>query len=353
MTEEIKQLQKAAEELTAVLHATAATEEETKTLDAISKAAAHIRQQLRERMPAAGTRIKASELRSARKLMQRYLRKTTLSGQPPREYIGEAFYVRRQPVIEFVQDYLSTETLDVLSEITQARLNAFTGAPSTVAEGAAKPAMSTTPNRVNANYNKLAFTDLITDEVLLAYSNIVDFLIWHGAYRLEVLLHNALINVLGSVASAAILPTGISSPQIIDLLAHMRAFHDLQAAIGPRGDWPAQAVILPFPYYWQVRYGTLKNGVGDYLRLDRQLEGLTLIPYGQAQTGPTIVFNENELQVFFLGDITVNFSRVADVSSETNVRRLTMDLFYAPLPHAGYPVIVADTQDAINSITGL
>jgi hypothetical protein len=350
MTEEIKQLQKAAEELTAVLHATAATEEETKTLDAISKAAAHIRQQLRDRVPAAGTRIKVSDLRSARKLMQRYLRKTTLSGQPPREYIGEAFYVRRQPVIEFIQDYLSTETLDVLSEITQARLNTFTGGPSTVTEGGAKPAMSTTPNRVNANYNKLAFTDLITDEVLLSYSNIVDFLIWHGAYRLEVLLHNNLITALAAVASAATLPTGIPAPQLIDLLVYMRAFHDMQAAIGPRGDWPAQAAILPFPYYWQARYGALKNGIGDYLRLDRQLEGLTLIPSGQAQTDPTIVFNENELQVFFLGDITVNFSRVVDASSETNVRRLTMDLFYAPLPHVGYPVIVADTQAAINSM---
>jgi predicted FMN-binding regulatory protein PaiB len=75
MTEEIKQIQKAAEELTATLHATAATEEETKTLDAISKAAAHIRQQLRERMPSAGTRIKVSDLRGARKLMQRYVQK--------------------------------------------------------------------------------------------------------------------------------------------------------------------------------------------------------------------------------------------------------------------------------------
>jgi hypothetical protein len=127
MTEEIKQVQKAAEELNAILHATAATEEETKTIDVISKAAAHIRQQLRDQMPNAGTRIKVGELRSARKLMQRYIRKTTLSGQPPRAYIGEAFYVQRQPVMEFIQDYLSTETLDVLSEITQARLNAFQG----------------------------------------------------------------------------------------------------------------------------------------------------------------------------------------------------------------------------------
>jgi hypothetical protein len=350
MIEEIKQLQKAAEELTAVLHATATTEEETKTLDAISKAAAHIRQQLRDRVPAAGTRIKVSELRSARKLMQRYLRKTTLSGQPPREYIGEAFYVQRQPVIEFIQDYLSTETLDVLSEITQARLNAFTGSPATVTEGGAKPAMSTTPNRVNANYNKLAFSDLITDEVLLAYSNIVDFLIWHGAYRLEVLLHNALITALASVAIGATLPTGIISPQVADLLIYMRAFHDQRAAIGPRGDWPAQAAILPFPYYWRLRFGALKSTTGEYLQLDRQLEGLTLIPSGQLQTDPTIVFNENELQVFFLGDITVNFNRVVDASSETNVRRLTMDLFYAPLPHAGYPVIVGNTQTAINSM---
>jgi hypothetical protein len=351
MTEEIKQLQKAAEELTAVLHATAATEEETKTLDAISKAAAHIRQQLRDRVPAAGTRIKVSDLRSARKLMQRYVRKTTSGAQLPREYIGEAFYVRRQPVIEFIQDYLSTEMLDVLSEITQARLNSFIGSPDVVGEGGEKPTMRTSPFRVTANYNKIAFTDIITDEVLLAYSNIVDFLIWHGAYRLEVLLHNNLITALASVASAATLPTGIPNPQIVDLLVYMRAFHDMQAAIGPRGDWPAQAAILPFPYYWPARYGTIKNAVGDYLRLDRQLEGLTLIPSGQAQTNPTIVFNENELQVFFLGDITVNFSRVVDASSETNVRRLTMDLFYAILPHAGYPVIVADTQDAINSMT--
>jgi hypothetical protein len=350
MTEEIKQLQKAAEELTAVLHATAATEEETKTLDVISKAAAHIRQQLRDRAPAAGTRIKVSELRSARKLMQRYLRKTTLSGQSPTEYVGEAFYVRRQPVIEFIQDYLSMETLDVLSTINQARLNSFTGAPAAVIEGGAKPAMSTTPTTATTNYSKLAFSDLITDEVLLAYPNIVDFLIWHGAYRLEVLLHNNLINVLAVVASPATLPIGIPAPQLIDLLVYMRAFHDMQAAIGPRGDWPAQAAILPFPYYWQARYGALKNGIGDYLRLDRQLEGLTLIPFGQSQGDPTIVFNENELQVFFLGDITVNFSRVVDASSETNVRRLTMDLFYAILPHTGYPVLVGDTYSAINSM---
>jgi hypothetical protein len=352
MTEEIKQLQKAAEELTAVLHATAATEEETKTLDAISKAAAHIRQQLRDRVPAAGTRIKVSELRSARKLMQRYLRKTTLSGQPPREYVGEAFYVRRQPVIEFIQDYLSTETLDVLAEITQARLNAFTGGPSTVAENAIKPTMSTTPNRVTASYNKLAFTDVITDEVILAYPNIVDFLIWHGAYRLEVSLHSSLITALAAVSTAASLPTGIPTPQVADLLIYMRAFHDLQAAIGPRGDWPAQAVILPFPYYWRLRYGALKSTTGEYLQLDRQLEGLTLIPSGQTQTDPTIVFNENELQVFFLGDIIINFARAVDGGGpgDYNVRRLTMELFYAPLPHAGYPVIVSNTQNAINSM---
>jgi hypothetical protein len=350
MTEEIKQVQKAAEELNAILHATAATEEETKTIDVISKAAAHIRQQLRDQMPNAGTRIKVGELRSARKLMQRYIRKTTLSGQLPTAYIGEAFYVQRQPVMEFIQDYLSTETLDVLSEITQARLNAFSGTPLTVGERGTKPLMATTPIRVNANYNKIAFTDLITDEVLLSYLNVIDFLIWHGAYRLEALLHNNLITALSAVAAPASLPSGIISPQIADLLIYMRAFHDQRAAIGPRGDWPAQAAILPFPYYWQLRFGALKSTTGEYLQLDRQLEGLTLIPFGELQDTPTIVFNENELQVFFLGDITVNFGRVFDAGSDPNVRRLTMDLFYAPLPHAGYPVIAANTQNAINSM---
>jgi len=350
MIEEIKQIQKAAEDLTATLHASAATEEEIKTLDVITKAAAHIRQQLRERMPSAGTRIKISELRAARKLMQRYVQKTSLGPNSPREYIGEAFYVQRQLVIEFVQDYLSTETLDVLAEITQARLNAFTGAPATVAENAAKPTMATTPARVNSNFQKLAFTDVVTDEVLLAYPNIVDFLIWHGAYRLEVLLHTNLITALAAAATAATLPTGIISPQIADLLIYMRAFHDQRAAKAPRQDWFANAAILPFPYYWQLRFGALKSTTGEYLQLDRQLDGLALIPAGAAQTAQTIVFNENELQVFFLGDITVNFARVVDLSEERNLRRLTMDLFYAPLPHATYPVIVANTQTAINSM---
>jgi hypothetical protein len=350
MTEEIKQIQKAAEELTATLHATAATEEETKTLDAISKAAAHIRQQLRDRMPNAGTRIKISELRAARRLMQRYVQKTTVGTNLPREYIGEAFYVIRQPVIEFIQDYLRTETLEVLSEITQVRLNPFTGSPSTVGEGGVKPTMSTTPQRVNSNYQKISFTDVITDEVLLAYPNIVDFLIWHGAYRLEVTLHNALLTVLASVASAATLPTGIISPQVADLLIYMRAFHDQRSAISRRGEWIANIAIVPFPYYWTLVFGALKSTMGEYLQLDRQLQGLSLIPAGTTQTGPTIVLNENELEVFFLGDITVNFGRVVDAASDTNVRRLSMDLFYAPLPHAGHPVIVANTQNAINSM---
>jgi hypothetical protein len=350
MTEEIKQIQKAAEELTATLHATAATEEETKTLDAISKAAAHIRQQLRERVPSAGTRIKVSDLRSARKLMQRYVQKTTVGANTPREYVGESFYVTRQPVIEFIQDYLRTETLDVLAEITQVRLNPFSGSPSTVGEGWAKPSMETTPQRFSSNYQKIAFTDLITDETLLSYPNIVDFLIWHGAYRLEVFLHNALITLLSGIASPASLPTGILNPQIADLLVYMRAFHDQQAAISRRGDWPANIAIVPFPYYWQLVFGGLKTTTGEYIQLDRQLQGLALIASGTAQTNPTIVLNENELEVFFFGDITVNFGRVFDADSDTNVRRLSMDLFYAPMPHAGRPVIVANTQNAINSM---
>ena len=350
MTEEIKQIQKAGEELLATLHATAATEEETKTLDAISKAAAHIRQQLRDQMPNAGTRIKVRELRAARKLMQRYIQKTTVGTNTPREYIGEAFYVTRQPVIEFIQDYLRTETLEVLAEITQVRLNPFTGAPATVGEGGEKPTMATTPQRVNSNYQKIAFTDLITDEVVLSYPNIVDFLIWHGAYRLEVFLHNALLTAIAGIASAATLPTGIPSPQITDLLIYMRAFHDQQAAIGPRGDWPANIAIVPFPYYWRLVFGGLKNTIGDYIQLDRQLQGLALIAGGTTETAPTIVVNENEMEVFYLGDITVNFGRVFDAGGDTNVRRLSMDLFYAPLPHPGRPVIVANTQNAINSM---
>jgi hypothetical protein len=352
MTEEIKQVQKAAEELLATLHATASTEEETKTLDVFGKAAAHIRQQLRERTPNAGTRIKASALRSARKLMQRYVQKTTLGANSPREYIGEAFYVQRQLVIEFVQDYLSTQTQDVLAEITQVRLNPFTGGPAVVSENTNKPTMATTPVRVNTNYQKLAFTDIITDEVLLAYPDIVDFLIWHGAYRLEVLLHNNLITALAAVATPAALPSGIISPQVADLLIYMRAFHDQRAAIAPRQDWFANAAIVPFPYYWQLRFGALKSTTGEYLQLDRQLDGLALIPSGTSQTNPTIVFNENELQVFFLDDIIVNFGRVFDGvgPGEFNLRRLTMDLYYAPLPHATYPVIVANTQSAINSM---
>jgi hypothetical protein len=350
MTEEIKQLQRAAEELNAVLHATAASEEETKTLDVISKAAAHIRQQLRDRMPNAGTRIKVSELRGARKLMQRYVQKTTVGVNTPREYIGEAFYVQRQLVIEFIQDYLNTETLDVLSEITQVRVNSFTGAPAAVTEGGTKTSMATTPQRVTSNFTKLAFTDLITDEVMLAYPDIVDFLIWHGAYRLEVLLHNNLITALAAIAAGATLPTGIISPQVADLLIYMRAFHDERAPKAPRQDWFATAAVLPFPYYWRLRYGALKSTTGEYLQLDRQLDGLALIPFGTPQTGSTIVFNENELQVFFLGDISVSFGRVLDAASDTNVRRLTMDLFYAPLPHANYPVIVGNTQTAINSM---
>jgi len=350
MSEEIKQLQKAAEELNAVLQATAATEEETKTLDAISKAAAHIRQQLRDRMPNAGTRIKVSDLRAARKLMQRYLQKTTVGTNIPREYVGESFYVTRQPVIEFIQDYLRTETLEVLAEITQVRVNPFTGAPAVVGEGATKPNMQTSPQRVNSNYQKIAFTDLITDEVLLSYPNMVDFLIWHGAYRLEVFLHNALITAIAAIASPAALPTGIPSPQIADLLIYMRAFHDQQAAIGPRGDWPANIAIVPFPYYWQLVFGGLKSTTGEYIQLERQLQGLALIASGTAQANPTIVLNENELEVFYLGDITVNFGRVFDAASETNVRRLSMDLFYAPLPHPGRPVAVANTQDGINAL---
>lgn len=350
MTEEIKQIQKAAEELTAALHAAAATEEETKTLDVISKAAAHIRQQLRDRAPNAGTRIKTSDLRSARRMMQRYVQKTTVGANTPREYIGAAFYVQRQPVIEFVQDYVSTEVLEVLSEITQVRLNAFTGAPSTVAEGGAKPSMSTTPNRATTSFTKIAFTDLITEEVLLSYPDIVDFLIWHGAYRLEVQLHNALIAAISAVAGGAVLPTGIGSPQIVDLLIFMRAYHDMLAAINQRGAWEANVVILPFPYYWQVRYGAIKTTTGEYVQLGRQIDGLTLIPAGQLQTAPTIVFNENALQVFFLGDITVNLNRVMDATGDSNQRRLTMDLFYAPLAHAGFPRIVPNTQNAINSM---
>ena len=350
MTEEIKQIQKAGEELLATLHATAATEEETKTLDAISKAAAHIRQQLRDQMPNAGTRIKVRELRAARKLMQRYIQKTTVGTNTPREYIGEAFYVTRQLVIEFIQDYLRTETLEVLAEITQVRLNPFTGAPATVGEGGEKPTMATTPQRVNSNYQKIAFTDLITDEAVLSYPNIVDFLIWHGAYRLEVFLHNALLTAIAGIASAATLPSGIPSPQITDLLIYMRAFHDQQAAIGPRGDWPANIAIMPFPYYWRLVFGGLKNTIGDYIQLDRQLQGLALIAGGTTETAPTIVVNENEMEVFYLGDITVNFGRVFDAGGDTNVRRLSMDLFYAPLPHPGRPVIVANTQNAINSM---
>jgi len=350
MTEEIKQIQKAGEELLATLHATAATEEETKTLDAISKAAAHIRQQLRERMPSAGTRIKVSDLRAARKLMQRYVQKTTVGPNTPREYIGEAFYVTRQPVIEFIQDYLRTETLDVLAEITQVRVNPFTGAPATVIEGGPKPTMATTPQRFNSNYQKAAFTDVITDEVFLSYPNIVDFLIWHGAYRLEVFLHNALITAIAGIATTATLPTGIPSPQVADLLIYMRAFHDQQGAIGPRGDWPANIAIVPFPYYWRLVFGGLKTTTGEYIQLDRQLQGLALIASGTAQTNSTIVLNGNEMEVFYLGDITVNFGRVFDAASDTNVRRLSMDLFYAPMPHAGRPVIVASTQAAINSM---
>ena len=350
MTDEIKQIQKAGEELLATLHATAATEEETKTLDAISKAAAHIRQQLRERVPSAGTRIKVSDLRAARKLMQRYVQKTTVGANIPREYIGEAFYVTRQPVIEFIQDYLRTETLDVLAEITQVRVNPFSGDPAIVGEGGTKPNMATAPQRFNSNYQKIAFTDVITDEVLLAYPNIVDFLIWHGAYRLEVFLHNALITAIAGIATGATLPTGIPSPQVADLLIYMRAFHDQQGAIGPRGDWPANIAIVPFPYYWRLVFGGLKTTTGEYLQLDRQLQGLALIASGTAQTNPTIVLNENEMEVFYLGDITVIFGRVLDAVADTNVRRLSMDLFYAPMPHANRPVIVSNTQGAINSM---
>jgi hypothetical protein len=350
MTEGLKQIQKATEELTATLYATAATAEEVKTLDAISKAAAHIRQQLREGVPNASTRIKVGELRGARKLMHRYVQKTSVGTNIPREYIGEAFYVTRQPVIEFIQDYLRTDTLEVLSEITQIRLNPFTGSPGTVGEGGSKPTMATSTQRHTTNFQKLAFTDLITDETVLSVPNIVDFLIWHGAYRLEVLLHNSLITSLSAIGTPASLPTGIPAPQIADLLLYMRAFHDQQAAIGPRGDWPANIAIVPFPYYWRIVFGGLKNNIGDYIRLDRQIEGLALIAAGTSQTNPTIVLNENELEVFYLGDITVNLGRVVDAGSETNVRRLSMDLFYAPLPHAGRPVIVANTQNAINSM---
>jgi hypothetical protein len=350
MTEEIKQIQKAAEELTATLQATAATEEETKALDVISKAAAHIRQQLRDRVPSAGTRIKVSDLRTARKLMQRYVQKTTVGSNIPREYVGEAFYVTRQPVIEFIQDYLRTRTQEVLAEITQIRLNPFTGAPSTVGEGGAKPTMATTPQRFAANFQKIAFTDIVTDEALLAFPDIVDFLIWHGAYRIEVFLHNALITALSATASPATLPTGIISPQVADLLIYMRAFHDQRAAIGRRGEWTANAAIVPFPYYWQLFFGALKSTTGEYLQLERQLRELDLIPAGITQTASTIVFNENELEVFYLDDITVSFGRVLDATGDTNIRRLTMDLFYAPLPHAGQPVIVANTQTAISSM---
>ncbi len=237
----------------------------------------------------------------------------------------------------------------------------FTGRADDVSEGAPKPQRQYTFAGADYAFSKLAVTDTITQEVLLAdtsekaFNFIIDALVEHVKDE----LNRRLINYLATNGTAfnparfaGLLRIPSGSARWHDLLN--AAQHQFEGTFADHfmnikfGD----ILLVPLDLHWAIVQDRKGAGFDLYYEMS-PVEGISLSSIWKDYSGSRIILTHTEaLTIELIDDVQLYYNRVADATDERNLYRVTVEVHYRFVPaKLPLPAIVID--DPVNSIEAI
>jgi hypothetical protein len=212
-----------------------------------------------------------------------------------------------------------------------------------VAEGAPKPTRQYTFTETDYPFSKLAVTDTITHEIVIADSGerASNFIIDALAEHVKDVLNQRLINYLATNGTAfdptlfagyLNIPSGTGA-RWHDLLAAAQlqfeqtfADHFLDIKYG-------EIVLVPIPVYWGILQDRKGAGFDLYYGDVSPLDNLGIEAIWKDYTGGRLILAHTEgLTIELVDDVQIYYNRVVDEGSDRNLFRVTVEVYYRFVP---------------------
>ncbi len=237
-----------------------------------------------------------------------------------------------------------------------------TGAAGDVAEGAPKPTRSYSFVETDYQFTKLAVTDTITHEVLIADSGerainfIVDALVEH----VKDALNQRLINYLASNGTL-FNPTLFAG--YLNIPSGTARWHDLLAAAQLQFEQTfadhflntkyGDVVLAPLSVYWGILQDRKASGFELYYDKHPLQDSISLESIWKDYTGSRLILAHTDaLTIELVDEVEIYYNKVVDAADERNLYRVTVEVYYRFVP-AKEPmptIVIDDPRAALNAI---
>jgi len=212
-----------------------------------------------------------------------------------------------------------------------------------VAEGAPKPTRQYSFVETDYPFGKLAVTDTITQEIVIADSGerAANFIIDALTEHLKDVLNQRLINYLASNGTAfnpaqfagyLNIPSGTGA-RWHDLIAAAQlqfeqtfADHFLDIKYG-------DIVLAPVPVYWGILQDRKGAGLDLYYGNVSPLDNLSLEAIWKDYSGSRLILTHTEgLTIELVDEVQIYYNRVVDEATDKNLYRITVEVYYRFVP---------------------
>jgi len=235
------------------------------------------------------------------------------------------------------------------------------GSAGDVAEGDNKPTRQYSFSPVDYQFSKLAVTDTITQEIIIADAGerasrfIIDALIEHVKDELNARLISYL-----ATNGTAFNPALFSG--YLNISPGAARWHDLVAAAQLQFERTfadhfldikyGDILLAPVRVYWGILQD--RKGTGSELYYEPDFLGnLSLSSIWKDYTGTTLVLTHTEaVTIEIVDDIQVYYNRVADANADTNISRVTVEVYYRFVPSKN-PVPAIVSTDPLTDLNAL
>jgi len=212
-----------------------------------------------------------------------------------------------------------------------------------VAEGAPKPTRQYAFSETDYPFSKLAVTDTITQEIVIADSGerAANFIIDALTEHLKDVLNQRLINYLAANGTAfnpaqfagyLNIPSGTGARWHDLLMAAQLQFeqtfadHFLDIKYG-------DIVLAPVPVYWGILQDRKAAGLDLYYGNISPLGNLSLDSIWKDYSGRRLILAHTEgLAIELVDEVQIYYNRVVDEGSERNLYRVTVEVYYRFVP---------------------
>jgi hypothetical protein len=228
-----------------------------------------------------------------------------------------------------------------------------------VNEGDPKPQRQYTFTQDDYTFSKLAVTDTITQELVIAEAGeraanfIIDALIEH----VKDALNQRLINFLATNGTA-FNPTPFAG--LLNIPAGSARWHDLISAAQHQFEQSfadhfldikyGDILLVPYNIHWGIAQDRKGAGFDLYYNIE-PTDSLSLSSIWKDYNGNKIILTHTEgLIIELVDDVQLYYNRIADVNNERNLYRVTVEVYYRfvpaklPLPAIVINNPVADLQ---------